>query len=306
MKILRILLWSGGALLLLALAAGLGFYERPVSFFNESMIAREFLGGIESHSLQIAGHRVHYLAEGPATGPAVVLVHGLGGHAEDWLNLARPLTRAGFRVYMPDLLGYGRSEKPRDFSFSVHDEAELVVGFMDALGIRQADVGGWSMGGGIVQHVAFRHPGRVRRLILFDSIGLLEKPQWNVHLFTPHSAAELDQLDALLMPHPPVVPAFVARDILRVSEQRAWVIDRALDTMLTGQDATDTMLPQLKMPVLLVWGAEDRIVPLSQGQTMQRMIPQSQLEVLKGCGHLVPVQCSAAIAPRMLAFLQQP
>ena len=71
----------------------------------------------------------------------------------------RPIwpTRA-IRVYMPDLLGYGRSEKPADFSYSVHDEADVVVGFIDALGLKQVDLGGWSMGGWIVQSIADQHP----------------------------------------------------------------------------------------------------------------------------------------------------
>ena len=58
----------------------------------------------------------------------------------------------------------------------MHDEAEAVVGFLDALGIKKVDLGGWSMGGGIVQHVAARHPERVRKLILFDSVGIYETP----------------------------------------------------------------------------------------------------------------------------------
>jgi len=111
------------------------------------------------------------------------------------------------------------------------------------------------------------HPERVRRLMLFDSAGLFVLPTWDTALFTPNTAAQLDQLDVLLMPHPPNVPGFVARDILRVSDHRAWIIHRALDTMLTGQDATDKLLPQLKMPVLIVWGAEDKITPLSLGET---------------------------------------
>ena len=82
------------------------------------------------------------------TGPVVVLVHGLGGSAEDWRNLAPWLVKAGYRVYTPDLPGFGRSEQPSDFSYSVHDQAEMVAGFMDALGLKQVDLGGWSMGGG--------------------------------------------------------------------------------------------------------------------------------------------------------------
>ena len=64
------------------------------------------------------GVRMHYEVEGPADGPVVVLVHGLGGRAEDWRKLAPYLAKAGFRVYLPDLPGYGRSEKPADFSYS--------------------------------------------------------------------------------------------------------------------------------------------------------------------------------------------
>ena len=167
---------------------------------------------------------------------------------------------------MPDLLGYGRSEKPADFSYSVRDEAGVVVGFLDALGLKQVDLGGWSMGGWIVQIVAREHPERVSRLMLFDSAGVYEKPDWDTNLFTSKTPAQLDQLEALLMPHPQRIPGFVARDILRRSNQHAWVIQRALDTMLTGRDATDTLLPQLKMPVLILWGKEDRITPLEQGR----------------------------------------
>ena len=305
MNLMKTRRWIAGAFVALAVVAGVGFWLRPVSFFNEVMVLRECLSGASSRSVQVASHRVHYMVEGPAAGPVVVLVHGLGGRAEDWRNLAPYLARAGFRVYMPDLLGYGRSEKPVEFSYSVPDEAEAVVGFMDALGLKQVDLGGWSMGGGIVQHLAFRHPERVRRLMLFNSVGIYAKPTWDTRLFTPTTPAELDQLDALLMPNPPRVPGFVARDILRISNRRAWVIHRAIATMLTGRDATDALLPQLKMPVLIVWGAEDRLLPLSLGEKMHLLVPQSQLDVIPGCGHLAPVQCAPQIGPKVVEFVKQ-
>jgi pimeloyl-ACP methyl ester carboxylesterase len=269
------------------------------------MYLRECLTGVESRTVEVAGHRVHYLVRGPSGGPVVVLVHGLGGQGEDWQNLAPYFVKAGFRVYTPDLIGYGRSEKPADFSYSVHDEAEIVAGFLDALGLKQVDLGGWSMGGGIAQHVALRHPERVRRLMLFDSVGVSFKPTWNVRLFLPNTPAELDQLDALLMPHPPKTPEFIARDIIRVSKQRAWLIDRAINSMSTGQDATDSLLPELKMPVLLVWGAEDYITPLSLGETMHRLVPQSELDVIPGCGHLAPAQCTVQIGPKVVEFVKR-
>jgi pimeloyl-ACP methyl ester carboxylesterase len=301
---IRKFLIFAGVLVVFILAAALGFWLRPVSYFNELMYFQLARAGAHSDSVTVAGHRVHYYVRGPSAGPPVVLVHGLGGRSEDWRNLAPYLVHAGFRVYMPDLPGYGRSEKPADFSYSVTDEGAAVVGFMDAMGLKQVDLGGWSMGGWIVQHVAAEHPDRVARLMLFDSAGIYETPAWDTRLFTPVSSVELDQLDALLMPHPPKVPGFIVSDILRISRENAWVIHRALQTMLTGHEATDSLLPQLKMPVLIVWGAQDHITPLGQGEKIHRLVPQSQLDVIPDCGHLAPVQCADKIGPKVDAFLK--
>jgi pimeloyl-ACP methyl ester carboxylesterase len=281
------------------------FCARPVESFNRYTQIRLLLSGAESHTALINGHRVHYYVAGPSDGQPAVLVHGLGGRSEDWRNLTPYLVRAGYRVYLPDLLGYGQSDQPANFSYSVPDEAALVVSFFDALGLKQVDLGGWSMGGWIVQRVAASHPQRVRKLILFDSAGIGVKPDWDTGLFTPASAAELAQLDELLMPHPPQVPGFIANDVLRISKRNAWVIHKALASMLTGADATDNLLPTLHMPVLIVWGAEDHITPLSEGQTIHKLIPGSQLTIIPACGHLAPSMCASQIGPGLATFLRQ-
>lgn len=298
--VLRVLL----ALIALPAIAALGFYLRPVGFLNAHIYMQEHLIGIESHNIKVDGYRMHYLAMGPANGSPVLLVHGLGGRAEDWWSVAPVLAKAGFRVYMPDLLGFGRSQQPADFSYSVRDQAAVVVDFMNALGVRQADVAGWSMGGWIVQLIALQHPERVSRLILIDSVGLNIKPLWNTNLFVPTSYRELNELSALLMSNPPQIPPFVARDYLRRFRHNGWVIKRALATMLTAQDVTDNLLPQLKMPVLIIWGSLDQIAPVDQAQTMHRLIPQSQLQLIPDCGHMVPLQCSAEMDPTALKFIQ--
>jgi pimeloyl-ACP methyl ester carboxylesterase len=59
------------------------------------------------------------------------------------------------------------------------------------------------------------------------------------------------------------------------------------------------------MPVLIVWGAEDRIIPLSQGEMMHRLVPQTELDVIPGCGHLAPIQCSAQIGPKVVEFVKR-
>jgi pimeloyl-ACP methyl ester carboxylesterase len=296
------ILW---VVVVLLVVVGVGFWAWPVAFFDQWIYLRDWLGGVRNAEVEVGGHRVHYEIEGPADGPVVVLVHGLGGRAEDWRDLAPYLAKAGFRVYMPDLIGYGRSDKPKDFSYSVHDEAGVVVGFMNALRLKQVDLGGWSMGGAIVQHVAADHPGRIEKLMLFDSAGLYVLPAWDVKLFTPKTPAQLSDLEALLIPNPPHLWGFIGNDILRMSERRAWIIHKAMASMMTGQDATDKLLPLLKMPVLLVWGAEDRIVPLTQGEETHKLVPQSQMEVVPGCGHLAPGLCAAQMAPTVVSFLRQ-
>jgi pimeloyl-ACP methyl ester carboxylesterase len=153
--------------------------------------------------------------------------------------------------------------------------------------------------------VTARHPERVRRLMLFDAVGLYEKPDWDTRLFTPATPAEVDQLMALLMPHSQKIPGFIARDIVRDANRNAWVIHRAVDAMLTGQDATDNLLPQLKMPVLLVWGAQDRIAPLTQGERIHQLVPQSELDVFANCGHLAQMQCTAEAGPKVVEFIKR-
>lgn len=300
----RKLAWAAAIVIALVIAVAVGFYERPLSYFNGLMYVQMAMAGAHSSYVTVDGQRMHYDTEGPANGTPVVLVHGLGGRCEDWRNLGAILAHAGFHVYMPDLPGYGRSAKPADFSYSIQDEAHAVVSFMDAMGLQKVDLGGWSMGGWIVQEIAANYPERIARLVIFDSAGLRVAPLWDTRLFTPVSATELDQLDGLLMPQPPQVPPFIAADVLRVSRNNAWVVHRALKSMLTGTDTTDKILPDLKMPVLIVWGGLDHITPVQQGETMHQLIPQSQLAIIPACGHLAPSQCADQIGPRVVNFLK--
>ncbi len=298
--------WIPGVFLLLLVVVGVAFYLRPMSFFNAQVDFQLRAQGAQSKWVTVSGYKVHYYVVGPEDGKPLVMVHGLGGNAAEWRNLMPFLTYAGYRVYAPDLVGYGKSEQPANFSYSVLDEANIVVGFMDALDLKQVTLGGVSMGGWISQLIAAHHPERVQKLMLFDAVGLNITPDWDTHLFTPQNPEQLDQLFHLLVPNPPRAPEFIARDMVRISKRNEWVIQRALDTMWTRQNATDAMLPQLKMPVLLVWGDLDHIAPLAQGQTMHQLVPQSKLEVITGCGHLAHVQCADRIGPLLQNFLRQP
>ena len=301
MKVLARYLFAVGAILLLA---ALAFYLRPLDFYDGYTYVDQAIHGVQHRWVWVDGRHVHYETEGPANGLPVVLVHGLGGRAENWRALAPYLAHAGYRVYMPDLLGFGRSDQPKNFSYSVRDEAALVNDFLDTLQLNRVELGGWSMGGWIVQVLAFQHPERVRRLMLFDSAGIYVRPTWDTQLFTPVTIDQLNALNALLVPRPTVIPGFVANDILRTSRETNWVVSRAMTQMLSGRDVTDAMLPQLRMPVLIEWGGMDRITPVNQGEIIHRLVPRSQLQVYGACGHLAPLECADVMGPNVLNFLQ--
>ena len=153
-RLKRIFKWIAFAVVTLIASLGLTFWLRPLAVFRVLNKAQMYLIGARGNFTDVAGYRIHYYTLGPSDGPVVVLVHGLGGRSEDWGKLAPYLAKAGYRVYLPDLPGFGQSETPADFSYSVGDDARIVVGFFDALGLKQVDLGGWSMGGWIVQLVA--------------------------------------------------------------------------------------------------------------------------------------------------------
>ena len=303
MKVLRGSLIFAGVVLVLAAVA---FWLRPLDVYDGFTYLDEAIHGVRNRWVRVDGHHIHYEVVGPENGEPLVLVHGLGGRAENWRDLAPYFARAGYRVYFPDLIGFGQSDQPADFSYSIRDQAELITHFLDALSLHQVDLGGWSMGGWIVQLVAASHPERVRRLVLFDSAGLNIQPDWDTRLFAPVTSAQLTALDALLMPNPPAIPGFVAADILRVSRQTNWVVTRTLAQMFTRRDVTDTLLPQLQMPMLIEWGADDRIIPVAQGEKMHVLVPRSQIHIYANCGHLAPLQCAGSMAPDVIRFLKQP
>jgi len=158
--------WIPLAAALLVVAIAAGFFMRPFSFYYAYSDLRLWLGGAHSGAVVVHGIRVHYCVAGTREGPAIVLVHGLGGRSENWLPMLPYLTRAGYRVYMIDLPGFGRSDRPQNFSYSMRAQAFIVAQFMNALNLNEADLAGWSMGGWVAQFVAAEHPEHVRRLIL--------------------------------------------------------------------------------------------------------------------------------------------
>ncbi len=296
------------ALLLAVVCAGGFVLWNPFWLLDRSVHLYLEQHGVLDGYVLVDGNRIHYLeAKQQAGGPerTVVLVHGLGARANDWAPMIPQLAAGGYHVYALDLLGYGASAKPANGDFSLRGEERVLLGFMDALHLRKADVAGWSMGGWVSMMTALDHPEIVRRLLLFDSAGLYFQVQFPLTLFTPADRAGLDALVARLEPDKPVIniPAFAAPGMLRRFRQNRWIVERSLQSMLAGPDVLDFRVSRLKMPVLIVWGTEDKLTPFQLGERLHELIPQSVLVGLRGCGHLAAAECAKQTVPVTLRFL---
>lgn len=295
-----------GLILLVVLVAGCTFFLNPLWVNDQRIRYQLWRSNVRSNYVDAGGSRLHYFEALPPDGTAgipLVLIHGLGSRAEDWAAMMPSLATAGFHVYAPDLLGYGRSARP-DVAYSVALEESAVVDFMHTVGVEHADIDGWSMGGWIAAKIALDHPEMVDRLVLDDSAGIKYQLSFARTSFVPTDAPGLASLTALLTPHPATPPPFVVRAILRKFAENGKIIQKSLDSMESGADLLDSRLGSINQPTLILWGAEDRLIPTSVGETMHRGIPNSVFETVTGCGHLAPSECPKPVLAGTIQFLK--
>lgn len=275
-------------------------YFNPLRVIDEGLHARLSLAGIRSEFVMVGPYRVHYFVGGQ--GQPLLLIHGLGSRSEDWAPEMPAYVKSGFRVYAIDLLGCGRTDHP-NIAYTVQQQADLVHGFLDAVHVQQADVAGWSMGGWVALQFALEHPERVRRLVAMDSAGFSFPTTLTPEIFEPRTLPQLKKLEILLEPDPPALPAFFNRALLHAMQRNFFVVHRTVQSMLTKKDLLDGRLGELHVPVLLVWGAQDALIPSNVGLRMHRAIPQSVFEIYSGCGHIGPATCAGRMVPRVVDFL---
>jgi pimeloyl-ACP methyl ester carboxylesterase len=301
-----------GRLLLLVLIVGLAFgvlfYERPLWVVLQETHFGLFLHRVQSNYVMMPEGRVHYYeAESriPGGGTPLVLVHGLADRDESWAPMLERLKRSGFHVYAPDLLGYGRSPKPSDSDYSISTQEQFVADFIEAIGLQKPNVGGWSMGGWVVLKLALDHPDMVNRLVIYDSAGIRHQVEGGTQIFHPTNEVELQRLADLLEPTEKPLPSFVRKDVLRHMAEGQWVVDRSMDSMEGGKDLVDSRLAGLTVPLLIVWGSNDRLLPLAIGQELHGLVARSELDILQGCGHLAPKTCPDRAAAVTVNFLNE-
>ena len=265
-----------------------------------------FLSHVQSNYVLTPEGRVHYYdAEPriPGGGVPLVLVHGLGDRDESWAPMLKRLKRAGFHVYAPDLLGYGRSPKPENGDYSMEGESKFVYDFIQALGLQKTDVGGWSMGGWVTLTLAHDHPELLDRVVIFDSAGLNFKPSYSFNIFQPQTPDDVQKLWSLMEPEAKPLRNNVKQAAIRRMGETSATVRKNLQAMRAGP-TVDAWLPTLPEPLLIVWGSTDQLTPLELGRQMHALDPRSELDIVEGCGHLGPALCAARVAPAVADFLK--
>lgn len=274
-------------------------YLRPLAVLQTATRVWLNVHGFRSDFVNVDGHRVHYMIGGG--GPPLILIHGLASRGEDLAPIMTSLEQQ-HTLYVPDLLGFGESDRP-NIEYSVAEETEMIRGFLDAKHIARCDVLAASMGGWIALKLAAEHPERVRRLVLVDSAGFRFPTTMTENTFTPRDEKELLAVIQLQTDRVTSIPRFIARDVLRKNHEHAWILRRALHSMLEGRDLMDGRVQRVTMPVLLAWGVKDRIVPLAIGEKMQRELPNARLVAYSDCGHLAVIECRQRLLPDVERFL---
>ncbi len=297
-------------LVVAALVAALGLagyaYARPLSVLEALGELTLRLSGVRSRDVQAGPYRLRVLEAG--SGPPLVLVHGLGSSAMlDWGRLIAPLGRR-YHVYAPDLPGFGRSERPKDADYSIPMQAEAVRSFMAAVGLSRARVAGISMGGWIVARVAGEHPELVERLVVVAAPGMRpeERAPIPVDVLFPQDEDGVRRLIAAVRHKPPPAPSFLVRDILARKRREEWIIRRTIDSMRPGRDWLNGTLGRAEMPVLVVWGREDALIPVAYAEPLKAEFEHAELELLDDCGHVPMEDCPAAFDPLLERFLAKP
>lgn len=293
---------AAAALALVAAALAFG-YAQPVAVLETSGELLLRLRGVRSAQRQAGPYRLRYFEAG--SGPSLVLVHGLGSNAlVEWGRLLPTLARR-YHVYAPDLPGFGRSERPGEADYGIPMQVEAVRAFMQAAGVPRARVVGISMGGWIVARLAGEHPELVERLVVVAPAGMRPRDEAPipVDVLFPQDEAGVRRLIAAVRHKPPFTPGFVARDIAERKKRDEWIVRRTLESMRPGRDWLDGTLGRAEMPVLVVWGRQDALIPVAYAEPLRAEFEHAELELLDGCGHVPMADCPEAFDRVLGAFL---
>ncbi len=255
----------------------------------------------ETHTteqIEVAGRRVQYL-QGGSGDPVLVLHHSIGNHG--WLPAYEQLAAAR-QVLVPDLPGYGQSERP-EWAREARDVAILILQLLDKLGHGPIPVVGLGFGGWIAAEMATMNQQRVSSLVLVGAPGI--QPD------------EGEILDQMLIDYDEYVRAGFSNEASFHAEfgedpapevRELWDFSREMTARLTWKPymfnrRLPHLLQEVETPTLLVWGADDGVVPLAVAQAYAAALPNASIEVVADCGHMVDMEQPDRLAELVAAHL---
>jgi pimeloyl-ACP methyl ester carboxylesterase len=227
----------------------------------------------------VAGIATRYLATG--NGPPVLVLHGWGAKIEAVQPIVAALAATN-SVVAVDLPGFGETAPPPEQPWGAADYAGWVRALLDHLRWERAHVVGHSRGGAIAIHLGAHTPERVGRLLLVDSAGIRPKRTLRYHRRVAMAKVGKHAARNLGAPGRRIREALVGR-AASTDYANAGVMRPTL-VKLVNEDLTELM-PRVRAPTLLVWGAEDDATPVADGRRMEELIPDAGLVVFDGAGH---------------------
>jgi pimeloyl-ACP methyl ester carboxylesterase len=254
--------------------------------------------------ITVGGIDVHAWVGGQ--GPPLLVLHGAGGN-RGWTRWVRQVAER-FTVWAPTHPGFGRSGDA-DWMEDIDDLARFHLWFIDVAGLGRPHVLGHSIGGWTAAAMAAMSPRTIERLVLVSAAGLRPETGEILDIFY-HSPRELRDL---AVHDPATVPEWDALfgrpptpAELETAERNREMTARLTWKPYMHDPGLARFLPRVRNPALVVWGREDRIVPVICGEQYRRLLPGATLAVLERCGHLPPLEQPDALARLVLDFLGGP
>lgn len=264
------------------------------------IIVRNVLG-LRRHSVVVDGLEIVYLEKG--RGPPLFLLHGLGADKDNFL-LTGWLLSKGHRVIIPDLPGFGESDRPSQLSYSVDNQVQRLHSFVRSLGIEKFALGGNSMGGFVAGAYAVSHPECVTDLWLLAPAGVKRAEKSDLLKSidagesVPILARTVDDMRRMIkfvMSKGLFVPGFILRAMAADQDERYEHHLRVFDELLNGQGLDERIEENPpNVPALIVWGEDDRALHVSGADILHQILPRSEVRLMSETGHVPQIE-----APRV-------
>lgn len=262
----------------------------------------------QEKNVTVFGAKINYVEAGDPSKPTVILVHGLGGSVQNWAFTIPALSQS-YHVFALDQVGFGKSDRPM-LKYRVGTYVDFLDKFMSELKIDKATLVGNSMGGWVSAWMAIKYPNRVEKLVLADAAGL--KPSAidlaQVYSLNYSTRDEVRALQKLVFYNSALFASDAAVDqsmALRVSANDGYTIGSLIESIRRDEDFLNGRLGEIKKPTLIIWGKQDGLIRLADGEQFKRDIAGSELVIFDQCGHVPMVEKAADFNKTVLAFLNK-